>query len=71
MTAGCLLTALVVGDTVGRIAPRPGRTYPDTYVAKGGLGDISHLTADDQDDDMTSTLDDLFALVARDGIDAD
>ncbi len=70
ITAGFLLAALAVGDTVYRIAPREGRTYPDVVIAKGVLGDTSLLT--DQDDDaMTKNLDDLFAQDSKDGIDAD
>ena len=71
ITAGCLFSALAVGDTVYHIAPRPGRTYSDVAVAaKGGLGDISQLT--DQDDDLIQkNLDDLFADETKDGIDAD
>jgi len=70
ITAGCLLAALAVGDTVYRIAPRAGRTYPDVLTLKGGVGDISQLT--DKDEDATAqSLDELFAAQNRDGLDAD
>jgi len=69
ITAGCLIAALTVGDTVYRISPRPGRTYSDVVAVSGNLGDISQLT--DQDEDQMKGMDDLFAQGAKDGIDAD
>ncbi len=69
ITAGCLLAALAVGDTVYRISPRAGRTYPDVLALKGGVGDISQLT--DKDDEADASLDELFARSNHDGLDAD
>ncbi len=69
ITAGCLLAALAVGDTVYRIAPRPGRTYPDVLALKGGVGDITQLT--DKEDETAASLDELFARSNHDGLDAD
>jgi len=70
IAAGCVVAALAVGDTVYRIAPRPGRTYPDVVALKGGVGDISELTNQDEDPTAAS-LDDLFAQDTKDGLDAD
>ena len=67
LAAGCLVAAMAVGDTVYRIAPRNGVTYPVVEVAKASVGDTSDLT--DQDDPMNSDLDSLFAN-ATDGLDA-
>jgi len=64
------MAALAVGDTVYRIAPRAGRTYPDVFVNKAGVGDISELTSED-DESMASNLDDMFADGMRNGLDAD
>ncbi len=67
LAAGCLVAAMAVGDTVYRIAPRAGVSYPVVEVAKASVGDTSDLT--DQDDEtMNSDLDSLFAN-ATDGLD--
>jgi hypothetical protein len=67
LAAGCLIAAMAVGDTVYRIAPRSGVTYP-VEVAKASVGDTSELTGQD-DEQMDSDLDNLFAN-AKDGLDA-
>ena len=48
LAAGCLVAALAVGDTVYRISPRPGLTYPAEAVAQASVGDISELTDEDE-----------------------
>lgn len=66
MAAGCLFAALAVGDTVYRIAPKPGVTYP-APAPIASVGDISELT-DAEEESMNSDLDSLFANNA-DGLD--
>lgn len=65
ITAGCLIAALTVGDTVYRMSPRPAR---QVLVAQGGVGDLSGLT--DDEEQMNADLDGLFAG-GKDGLDSD
>jgi hypothetical protein len=66
MAAGCLFAALAVGDTVYRISPKAGVTYP-APAPIASVGDISELT-EAEDESMNSDLDSLFAHNA-DGLD--
>jgi hypothetical protein len=75
MTAGCLIAALGVGDTVYNLAPRGGVPYtPPAVASRGNVGDISKLTDHDDDDKQADNdLDSLFAQDGKsmDGMDAD